>query len=79
MTATRRTLAPGITSDPQVSFGRACVAGTGIPAAIIAERFRAGDIRDALAAAYGLTGEQVQAALEYVKEMSRRGGLRAAG
>lgn len=36
-------VAPGVTVDPLVQFGRECVAGTGIPTAVIAERFRGGE------------------------------------
>ena len=40
--------------DPRVAFGRLVLAGTGIPAEIIVERFRAGDSIDDLALDYSL-------------------------
>ena len=39
--------------DPLVSFGRPVLAGTGIPTAIIAERYKAGESIDELANDYG--------------------------
>ncbi len=39
--------------DPFVSFGRPVLAGTGIPTAVIAERYKAGESIDELAGDYG--------------------------
>ncbi len=39
--------------DPYVSFGRPVLAGTGIPTAVIAERYKAGESIDELAGDYG--------------------------
>ena len=39
--------------DPQVSFGRPVLAGTGVPTSVIAERYKAGDSVEALAQDYG--------------------------
>lgn len=41
-----------IVIDPRVSFGRPVLAGTGIPTAVIAERYKAGESIDDLAADY---------------------------
>jgi uncharacterized protein (DUF433 family) len=38
--------------DPQISFGRPVLAGTGIPTAIIAERYKAGESMEELADDY---------------------------
>jgi len=51
--------------DPLVSFGRPVIAGTGVPTAILAERFYAGESSTTLAEDYGITQEQVEAALRY--------------
>lgn len=45
--------------DPRVSFGRPVVAGTGIPTAVLAEQFKAGDQVPALARDYGASEEAV--------------------
>ncbi len=39
--------------DPLVSFGRPVIAGTGIPTAVVAERYKAGETMDELAKDYG--------------------------
>jgi uncharacterized protein (DUF433 family) len=52
-----------IVIDPQVSFGRPVIAGTGIPTAVLAEQFEAGDdVRD-LAKEYDTTEEAISDAL----------------
>lgn len=58
--------------DPRRAFGKLVVAGTGIPTAIIADRLRAGDTLAHLADDYGLTMEQVGAALRW--ELHAPGG-----
>lgn len=51
--------------DPARAFGRLVVAGTGVPTATLAGRFRAGDSLRTLRRDYGLTDEQVTAALRW--------------
>ena len=57
--------APGVEIDPRVSFGRACITGTGRPTAIIASRFRAGDSIAVIARDCRLKPSQVEAAIRY--------------
>jgi uncharacterized protein (DUF433 family) len=45
--------------DPQVSFGRPVIAGTGIATAVLAERFTAGDQPPELAKDYGASEEAI--------------------
>ncbi|MFM9968213.1 MAG: DUF433 domain-containing protein [Burkholderiales bacterium] len=45
--------------DPRISFGRPVVAGTGIPTAVLAEQFKAGDPVPTLAKEYGASEEAV--------------------
>ncbi len=49
--------------DPRVSFGRSVLAGTGIPTAIIAERYKAGESVDALADDYGRKRVEIEEAI----------------
>jgi len=49
--------------DPQVSFGRPVLAGTGIATAVIAERYKAGESVDDLADDYGLTRLKIEEAI----------------
>ena len=52
-----------IVIDPEVSFGRPVIAGTGIPTAVLAEQFDAGDdVRD-LAKEYGASEEAISDAI----------------
>jgi uncharacterized protein (DUF433 family) len=49
--------------DPHVSFGRPVLAGTGVPTAIIAERYKAGESVDDLADDYGLKRLEIEEAI----------------
>ena len=49
--------------DPGVSFGRPVLAGTGIPTAVIAERFKAGETIADLAADYDRSPGEIEEAL----------------
>jgi uncharacterized protein (DUF433 family) len=51
--------------DPRRAFGRLVLTGTGIPTVSIAERFRAGESTGSLAQDYGLTQDQVEAAIRW--------------
>ncbi len=52
-----------IVIDPAVAYGRPVIAGTRIPAAVIAERFAAGDAPEMLAADYDIRLEDVHEAI----------------
>ncbi|MBK9522886.1 MAG: DUF433 domain-containing protein [Rhodocyclaceae bacterium] len=49
--------------DPQISFGRPTLLGTGVPIEEISDRFRAGDAAQDIAEDYGLQVEQVDEAI----------------
>lgn len=49
--------------DPQVSFGRPVLAGTGIATAVVAERYKAGESVDDLTDDYGLERLQIEEAI----------------
>ena len=52
-----------IVIDPRISFGRPVLAGTGIPTAIIAERYKAGEAIGALADDYGRLPLEIEEAI----------------
>ncbi|MFY9226867.1 MAG: DUF433 domain-containing protein [Blastocatellia bacterium] len=52
-----------ISIDPYISFGRPVLAGTGIPTAIIAERYKAGETIEGLAKDYGRQREEIEEAI----------------
>jgi uncharacterized protein (DUF433 family) len=51
--------------DPQVGFGNPCLAGTGAPTSVIAERFLAGDSVAALARDYGRPVTEIGEAIRF--------------
>lgn len=55
--------------DPMISFGRPILAGTGIPASVIFERFIAGDSISDLAKDYGIEQEKVEDAIRCEQEI----------
>jgi len=58
-----------IVVDPEVSFGRARIAGTGIPTEVIAERYRANESMRAIAEDYYTSVTKVRAALVFEGEI----------
>ncbi len=54
-----------IALNPRVQFGRPCLVGTGITTSIIAERYKAGDGIEALAADYGQTSAKIEEAVRF--------------
>jgi uncharacterized protein (DUF433 family) len=51
--------------DPEVVFGQPCITDTRIPTAIIAERYKAGEMIAELAADYGCEAPKIEDALRY--------------
>ncbi len=51
--------------SPRIQFGRPCIAGTGIPTSVIAERYRAGESFEALAEDYGQPSLNIQEAIRF--------------
>jgi len=52
-----------IVIDPRRSFGRPVLVGTGIPTAIVAERYKAGETVDQLADDYGRARLEIEEAI----------------
>ncbi len=61
---------PGISMDPEVRFGKPCIAGTRIDVATLVGALGAGESVESTAAEYGLTVEQVRAALKYAAHVA---------
>jgi uncharacterized protein (DUF433 family) len=49
--------------DPQLAFGRPVLVGTGIPTAVLADRYRAGESMDDLAGDYGCARDLIEEAV----------------
>ncbi len=65
-----RSASPGVSQepkavviDPTISYGRPVLAGTGIPTAVLAERYKAGDSINALSQDYGLPTDEIEEAI----------------
>ena len=57
--------ARAVSIDPRVQFGKPCLSGTRIVTTILAERIKAGDSVEELAADYGRPQQEIEAALRY--------------
>jgi uncharacterized protein (DUF433 family) len=65
-TRTPETEAPSwVAIDPQIAFGHPVVAGTGIPTAMLAQRYVAGESIDELAADYACDRLKIEEAIRY--------------
>jgi uncharacterized protein (DUF433 family) len=51
--------------DPEISFGRPVLVGTGIPTETVAERFNAGETIDELAEDYGRRRDEIEEAIRF--------------
>lgn len=60
-----------ITVDPAICHGKACVKGTRVMASVILDNLAAGEAPAAIAAAYQVGAEDIQAALLYAAELAK--------
>jgi uncharacterized protein (DUF433 family) len=61
---------PGISMDPDVRFGKPCIAGTRIDVATIIGALAAGETIDTIRDEYQLSLDQVRAALAYAAHLA---------
>lgn len=61
---------PGITMDPEVRFGKPCIAGTRVDVATVVGAVAAGETLATIQDEYGLTISQVSAALRYATHLA---------
>lgn len=61
---------PGISMDPAIRFGKPCLIGTRIDVATVMGALAAGDSFDEVEKSYGLTREQILAALRYAAHVA---------
>lgn len=62
-------IAPGITVDPGVRFGRPVIKGTRVPIAVILDELGGGSGIEEVAAEYGVGVADVRAVLRYAADM----------
>jgi uncharacterized protein (DUF433 family) len=61
---------PGIAMDPEIRFGKPCIAGTRVDVATVVGALAAGDSFEEVQADYHLSREQVLAALGYAAHVA---------
>ena len=61
---------PGISMDPDIRFGKACLTGTRVDVATLVGAVAAGDTVDTVADEYALSVEQVRTALAYAAHIA---------
>lgn len=57
--------------DPQVCHGQACIKGSRVLVSVVLDNLANHETPDAIATAYRITVEDVQAALEYAAELAK--------
>ena len=70
-------IAPRISADPQVRFGKPVIEGTRVPVSVVVGAMAAGDSADEVAEEYGITLEDVRAALDYAAQRLEEETVRA--
>jgi uncharacterized protein (DUF433 family) len=70
-------IVPGVTADPQIAFGKPVIAGTRVPAALVLGQLAGGLGVAELCAEYGLTPDQVRAAMRYGAWLAEQETVRA--
>lgn len=60
-----------ITVDPQVCHGQACIKGTRVLVSVVLDTLADHEDPEAIATAYRITTDDVQAALEYAAELAK--------
>ncbi len=60
-----------IAVDPRICHGSPCIKGTRVMVSVIVDNVAAGEPHDAIAAAYHITRDDVQAAVHYAAELTR--------
>ncbi len=70
-------IAPRITVDPQVRFGKPVIEGTRVPASVVVGAVAAGDSWKEIAQEYGIAEEDIRAALAYAANRLEEETVRA--
>ena len=71
-------LAPRVVVDPTVRFGKPVIEGTRVPVEVVIGRLAGGMSIEAVADEYGITGDDVRAALRYAAHVIASREIRGA-
>lgn len=72
-------IAPRITVDPRVRFGKPVIKGTRVPVAVILDELAAGTTMEDIIREYGVTLEDIRAVLRYAAEIIANEDVKVAG
>ncbi len=72
-------IAPRITIDDKIRFGRPVIKGTRVPVDLVLGKLAGGMTYDDVIAEYDLTKEDILAALDYVSKLLAEEEIRAVG
>ncbi len=61
---------PGVSMDPAVRFGKPCLTSTRLDVATVLGAIAAGDSLESVSESYGITRDQVRAALGYAAHLA---------
>lgn len=70
-------IAPRVAVDPEIRFGKPVVEGTRVPVAVVVGAVAAGDSWTDIAQEYGITDEDIRAALAYAANRLEEETVRA--
>jgi uncharacterized protein (DUF433 family) len=70
-------IAPRIVVNPEVRFGKPVIKGTRVPVALVIAQLAGGMGSDEVAEEYGITPEDVRAALAYAADLLESEAVRA--
>ena len=70
-------IAPRITVDTQIRFGKPVIEGTRVPVSVVVGAVAAGDPWEVIAREYGITEEDIRAALAYAANRLEKETVRA--
>jgi uncharacterized protein (DUF433 family) len=70
-------IAPRISVNPQVRFGKPVIAGSRVPVSTIVGAVAAGDSWQEIAREYGITEDDIRAALTYAAQRTEEETIRA--
>ena len=70
-------IAPRIAVDPQVRFGKPVIEGTRVPVSVVVGAVAAGDSWNEIAQEYGITEDDIRAALAYAANRLEEETVRA--
>jgi len=72
-------IAPRITVDPKVQFGKPAIKGTRVPVAVILDELAAGTTMEKTTREYGVTLEDIRAVLSYAAQVISDEDVKVAG